>query len=122
MTDDPRAYARRSDPETSHEAARSLGEEALSSTQEIVQDVLRTVGPVCDQDLTKAIHKRDYPVLAESTYRHRRTDLVEMGLVEWTGEWKTLPNGRRSRIWRALTEQEIRAKQNGNAVQAELGL
>ena len=122
MIDEQRAYARSTDPETSHEAAKSLSSEALSGTRKIVYETLLADGPMCDADLTVAIHKRGHPVVAESTYRHRRTDLVALGLVEWNGNHMKLSNGRRSRIWRALTSEEIEANMYAKAIQTKLGL
>ena len=76
---DERAHARFTDPQTSHDAAERITKE-LTMLQGQVWTALRTFGPWTDRQLVTALqatHGR-----AESTWRTRRAELVDKGLVK----------------------------------------
>lgn len=98
LDDEPKAKARATDPETSHEAAASV---KVRESQRDVLKVLREFGPLTDMGISRWSHKfgiRQSP----SGLRTRRKELVNKGLVEWTGRWERLPSGRRARVWRVI--------------------
>ena len=80
---DAKANARRSDPDTSHAAARSLSSDKLRESQEAV---------------LSNVYKG--PPQSPSGLRTRRRELVDRGLMEDTGIRKKLPTGRRGIVWR----------------------
>lgn len=94
------AHARISDPETSHEAARSVSD--ISETKLVILALL--FYPMTDEQLIKAyenaVFHRLAPQASESGIRSRRAELVESGLVIDTGNYGTTASGRRSKIWR----------------------
>mgnify|MGYP001602556691 CR=1 FL=1 len=92
-----RAYARRIDPETSHEAAASVT--GLISKQAAVLEVLRKYGPMCDEAIFDALWRENYK-MSPSGARTRRSELVDAGKVEWVGGQVTMRSGRRARVWR----------------------
>lgn len=110
MTTDtpPVAHARRTDPETSHEAARSV--EALPKRLADVLLVLTEHGPAHDEDLCQlyrqrmrsAIWSRRVMEQTDQSIRSRRAELVKAGKVEYTGQKALTKTGRKSRVWRAV--------------------
>jgi hypothetical protein len=99
--EEPRAHARWTDPETSHDAAASLDPITLTSIQAKVLDVLQTRGPRPDVELVILYHAR-YGSAGESTIRTRRRELVDLGLVRDTGERVVLQSGRHAIVWEAI--------------------
>ena len=98
--DQPRA--RRSDPETSHEAAASV--EHLTVKQDAVFRCFNR--PRTDCELHTEYNRRllsqgvaNYPTQSDSGLRTRRSELVRKGFLFFTGEYNTHRNGRRARIW-----------------------
>jgi hypothetical protein len=102
------AFWRKSDPETSREAALSQTEEKLTKVQEAVLSILNHVGPAHDQKLIgwyKGASNIDpdlYPPAEDSSIRSRRAELVARGKVAFTGEYHVMASGRRARIWAAI--------------------
>jgi len=95
-----KAHARRTDPQTSHEAARSV--ERIRERQQAVLDLLRRRGPMCDEEIARTYAGvAGLPAQSPSGLRTRRAELVDMGLVEDSGERVTLASGRRSIRWQA---------------------
>lgn len=92
---DEHAVARRDDPGTSWDAARSLDPTVLRQSQRVVLRVLRDHGPMTDEDLVS----RTTGVLSPSGARTRRSELVAKGLVFDTGARVTLSSGRRGIVW-----------------------
>lgn len=86
----------RRDPDTSRQAAQSiLG--ALTEIQQRVLDYARDHPEgFTDADLGAA-----FPGASYSTYRTRRGELVEKGLIVDTGQRVKLPSGRGAVVWRA---------------------
>lgn len=101
------AYARTTDPETSHEAAVSFTISQLTRAQQDVYDVLWRYGPMEDvrlvrvyQGLASLRSGGGIPIMqSPSGIRSRRAALVEAGLVEWTGD-KVKIGSRNHRVWK----------------------
>lgn len=95
------AYARLTDPQTSHEAAGSVRN--VSETHAAIMKIYQTTGPLTDPELTIQYNKLVLAGLAprasESGIRSRRSELVDMDLVKDTGHKDKLPSGRYAIIW-----------------------
>lgn len=106
---EPTAYARRTDPQTSHEAARSIRSDKLRRSQEAVLDVLMNLGgSATDVELIEryaevAQHWVPMPRQSDSGIRTRRSELVTAGRVIDSGERAILPSGRKAIIWKAAS-------------------
>lgn len=92
--------ARRTDPQTSHDAARSVGQ--LTRKQLHVLDILKTYGPMTDEELGLAYRRaaREHKVepQSDSGIRTRRSELQKLALVE--GVRITVNStGRRVTVW-----------------------
>lgn len=83
--------ARTTDPETSHDAGRRITSE-LPELQAIVLKALTLYGPCTDRSLVTAL--RGQYGRTESTWRTRRSELVDKGLVEKCGV------SNRQTVWR----------------------
>lgn len=96
------ARARNTDPETSHQAAASI--DKLLERQRDVYNAFLMFGPVPDHVLVNGMQSLAklgrVKHQSESGIRTRRSELVEKGLVEDTGERVVLPSGRKSIVWR----------------------
>lgn len=94
------AVARRYDPFTSWEAARSVLR--ISASQEAIRGLLRTFGPMTDDELLCAYNneKGMPPRISPSGLRTRRKELVRAGIVEDSGERRELPSGRLGIAWK----------------------
>ena len=91
------ARARRTDPETSHEAAASVRN--IRGSQVRVINLLKAYGPMTDEKLvTFAYHAGMSP----SGIRTRRSELVAKGLVEYAGYKQVMSTGRMARVWKAV--------------------
>lgn len=97
-------YARLTDPETSHEAAASVGN--ISETQKVILYLLEN--PKTDTSLYRSYlwqwKAGNAPYASESGVRSRRADLVKLGLVKDTQAREVLDSGRKSIVW-GLNEQ-----------------
>lgn len=89
---------RESDPDTSQEAAASVYAN-LKELQREVYDVVAIAGPqgLTDLDISQILESP-----TRSTYRTRRSELVDAKLIGWTGR-KIKQEGRSRRVW-ALIE------------------
>ena len=97
-----RAMARKSDPDTSHDAAASISEEALTDSQLIVQWILSNYGPMTDEQIAWWYKDREFAKsVSPSGLRSRRSELVRWGLVERCGTGKTA-SGRDCAIWKVI--------------------
>lgn len=94
------AIARRTDPDTSHEAARTV--DSLRAKQRYVLATLRHYGPATFDDLIADYRAHGFPRQSDSGIRTRVSELREAGFVEDTGERRTLPSGRRAIVWRVV--------------------
>lgn len=101
VTDSVNARARRSDPETSHEAAASLTQDKMTRLRLLVLDTIQRYGPMHDTDLVEIMRSRFGDHYSQSGIRTRRSELVAMGKVKDTGERRKLRSGRRSIVWGA---------------------
>ena len=100
--DIPPPVARRTDPETSHEAAATVTEQRARIIA--VVKMLRDYGPLTHVELvsiyTTQIPIDRLPPQAASGIRTRCHEAVELGLVRWTGEYRVLDGStRRHRVW-----------------------
>lgn len=95
------AVARRDDPETSHEAARSLGD--VRDSQREVLRLLVQHGPMTDEQIERRARESGSRQTV-SGLRTRRRELVDGGLVGWAGRWSINKNGNRTRVWEPLPE------------------
>lgn len=96
---DERAHARRTDPQTSHDAAASV--KKISETKKKILLLLRKAGPMTDEELVNMWRVYQLGKISESCIRSRRADLVKMNMVEYTGEKRVISTGRDAQIWRA---------------------
>lgn len=88
--------ARRTDPTTSHEAARSI--DNITQTQDFILKALKR--PATDVVLVERYRNlKRAPRASESGIRSRRAELVLRGLVKDTGLREVLPSGRRAIVW-----------------------
>jgi hypothetical protein len=103
------ALARIHDPATSHEAADSLADSHLFSSQDEVWFLLASFGPLADHELV-ARHEEQ---VANLTYPRRfqpqrlrtaRSELYRLGRVVKTGKTTDTPSGRKAIVW-ALAEE-----------------
>ena len=95
-----RPVARRGDPQTSWEAARSV--EGITDTQTRVLSLLLEFGPMTDAALAVAYGKRWGMLISSSGLRTRRAELTDMGQVVDTGRRLPLESGRMAIVWRAV--------------------
>ena len=91
-------------PDTSHEAPEGL---ALSTLRQHVLALLVQHGPINDFELLR-LFRLAFGTCGESTPRARRSELVELGFVEFDGTYDVLPNGRRTRRWRIVQREVTR--------------
>jgi len=91
--------ARRTDPETSHAAAESIKPKAMRESQRWVLAAL-AAGPATDSTILERVLRAHE--ISTSGARTRRKELVDAGLVRYTGRTEPLESGRSSRVW-ALT-------------------
>ena len=87
--------SRKSDPVTSVDAGRAAD---LSGSQAAVLDVMR--GPFT---WTQAELELFIDQWSPSRVRSAVSELVELGLVEWTGETRLSRYGRQARVYRAVS-------------------
>jgi hypothetical protein len=105
LFDPDKPVARRTDPETSHEAADSVTD--ITAKQEAVLRALRGIGRATDVYLREhylelsRYYPMAYPRQSESGLRSRRSELVDKGYVYDTGERDVLDSGRRAIVWEA---------------------
>lgn len=93
---EPRAYARNTDPVTSHEAADQV-QPSLNELQENVLLAMVDLGPATDEDLTEYCAKL-LGERGESTYRSRRSWLTRHRLVKNSGR-KKIQDGTKRILW-----------------------
>ena len=96
------AFARITDPKTSHDAADSVRD--ISKTQQAILNIL-TNKPMCDELLVEywGEWKEELPKATPQSIRARRAELVKMGLVEYSGSDQLMSTGRYGRVWQATS-------------------
>ena len=87
--------ARRTDPNTSHEAAVTMRETAASPRSKILA-FLKEHGGATGDGLDEALGWK------HATANRRLPELRELGLVTMTDEMGVTRSGRRARIWRLV--------------------
>jgi len=87
------AVARNSDPDTSWEAAESLGD--LGKLQQKVLEVLKQIGPATDEAIHEFYEWMYDTRVSPSTTRTRRKELQDMNLVVLVDRNGTTKGGRR---------------------------
>lgn len=94
------AHARRTDPETSHEAAASV---RVLRQRSYVLAAARALIDFTDPALQAAVRNM-YPkqTFSESGVRTRRSELVQLGFVGDSGKRVVMPSHRRAIVWRSL--------------------
>lgn len=91
------ARARHDHPDTSHEAAASVG--PLNESQQAVLGLFELFGPMHDELLIVRYPRRVAgPHQTDQSIRSRRKELERAGLVTWTGDYAKTRSGRRSRV------------------------
>lgn len=98
------AFARATDPLTSHQAAASVTN--ISATQAAILKIL-SFGPMTDetliyyydQQIRMGADSRDFPRASESGIRSRRAELVRLALIEDSGLREKLQSGRKAIVW-----------------------
>ena len=94
---------RRSDPETSREAAEKATERT-TATQRAILWLLKRWGPKTDEEIVDDLnrHHRLIAFISPSGCRSRRAELVALGLVRFSGRFGVTAAGNRARIWQAV--------------------
>lgn len=92
---EPEARARRRDPETSREAARSV--ENIWESQRTILELLQRRGASTDEEIFMLVSG-----MSPSGARTRRSELVKMGLVRDSGQRRKLSTGRRAIVWEVV--------------------
>lgn len=99
---------RKSDPDTSVEAAKSVVPAAMKASMRAILDVYKTHGMMNDEDLAAIYAGRmsdgTAPYQSPSGLRSRRAELVAQNFVEDSGARKKMRSGRNSIIWRLTVE------------------
>ena len=90
------AHARRTDPDTSHEAACSIDGEVVTRLESIVEDFIRSKGSAgaTGHEIIAATG------LPNETVTPRTRPLVEKGRIVNSGEKRVAPSGRRQIVWK----------------------
>lgn len=89
------AGARTTDPQTSHDAAKSA---SITPVKRAILDALHTA--MTDEELIRTVRATFGPKFAsESGIRSRRAELVRMGFVEDSMGRTTTESGRQSILW-----------------------
>lgn len=102
------AYARSTDPETSHEAAGSISAEHLRQSQWAVLHLFQYYGPmthdetISNYNLNKYEQCRDWPKQSPSGIRTRCRELVRMGRIRDSGQRQVLATGRKAIVWEVV--------------------
>jgi len=91
-------HARTTDPETSHEAARSV--KNLTQTQENILRIFNKYRRLTDEMLLR-YYRGQYrkPAVSDSGLRSRRAELVARGLLEDSGLRSKMNSGRNAIMW-----------------------
>lgn len=97
-----RAAARRTDPQTSHQAARSVN--ITSPAHQRILHIFTEHGPQSDQDLIYqwGLHTvtHDWDRISPSGLRSRRKELVDAGLIVASDRAGRTASGRACIVWR----------------------
>lgn len=98
----PEPVARSTDPQTSHDAARSVVKEHQTATQWFILEALRG-GPKTDDEIWHSLYDLSrHRHTSQSGARTRRAELVDMGKVRDSGRRRKLTSGRMAIVWEAV--------------------
>jgi hypothetical protein len=93
--------ARITDPETSHEAAKSVSK--LRYMYDTMIIAFETLGPMNDEQLIKlwrvGVNELGWRSASESGIRSRRSELVAQGKLKDSGKRQKMQSGRLSIVW-----------------------
>lgn len=89
---------RRSDWQTSYDAAASINENMLNDLEDIIKFTLRT--PLADHELVAIIAPSAH--VTPQRIRTLRSCLALAGMVEFTGYYHRTETGRRTKVWQAV--------------------
>lgn len=87
--------ARGGDPQTSHDAGRSV---ATSKVHAAVLDAYDRMGPMTDEALIVWVFRMGHKA-SDSSVRSRRAELVAAGKVRDSGQRATTTSGRKAIVW-----------------------
>lgn len=101
------ATTREDDHSTSIAAAKKAKASGLPVLRQQVYDVIK-VAPngLTDCEIRIACSEL-FGVRSESTYRKRRTELTDLGLVVWTGERRPNEGGNMEKVWAAAEAEPL---------------
>ncbi len=73
----------------------------LTPTMQAVRKVLRSAGVsgLTDSEITDALLASGLPEAPSSTYRKRRTELAQAGVVVWNGARRRNKRGAMEKVW-----------------------
>jgi hypothetical protein len=94
----PAAIARTDDPQTSHEAAKTVN---VKRGQALVLDMLKSLGDATNEELENTAQLLGLDI-SESGVRTRRVELTRLGLVEDTGQKRETLAGNAAKVWKAV--------------------
>jgi hypothetical protein len=89
------AYARSTDPDTSHEAAASVRGAVANHREQMVIDSLFELGPSTANEVVEHLGGGAY----YQSITPRFKPLEKKGLIRRTGEKRSNPGGRQAEIW-----------------------
>ncbi len=97
-------FARKTDIQTSHDAAASVKD--VTATQQAIMKLIQ-LQPMTDQRLVEFYSAQirmgadaiDFPRASESGIRSRRAELVAKGLIKDSGLREKLDSGRHAVVW-----------------------
>ena len=89
---------RTTDPETSHEAEKSVSK--LAESYGIILDIFRKHGPMNDESLVEYWNTESPKYGSPSGIRSRRSELVAAGRLEDSGDRIKMRSGRASIVWK----------------------
>lgn len=105
------AYAKRDDPGTSWEAARSIDPNQLRAREQAVLRVMKVYGPLHNDAIIVRYREHtgawSLPSQTDQSIRSRRSELTVKGLVIDTGDKVVLASGRRAVVWRAIDHKWV---------------
>ncbi len=97
LVDTPRARA--SDPDTSHDAADSVSKPRKGELQETIRMLLGR-RPMTDEEIYEILTGPEFGMmLTPSGTRTRRSELVNLGRVQYSGVKTRISSGRQARVW-----------------------
>lgn len=88
---------RADDHHTSKEAAEKMRITAENIRGRVLVAMFKCGQPMTDEEIDADLRTSEDQ--AESSFRRRRTDLTDMGLVEWSGKDRRNSRGNKSKLW-----------------------